>query len=169
MTEKDKKKYIGYDLDGYDTITAALRELLNSYPGLSEGEEITFSTLDEDGGISMYPIGSAVIESEKKYITGEREQICFYPFSIVHRGMFRTENNKANVKEWLDNIGRWLERQEVTVKDEKIRLERYPPLSGEMQFLTIQRATSGHLDVIEENGAEDWVISITARYSKKIR
>ena len=42
MAEQNTVKY---DVDGYEAVTSALRELLNQYPGLERGEEITFSVL----------------------------------------------------------------------------------------------------------------------------
>ena len=48
MQEAAKSKQIKYDVDGYDIITNALKDLLNSFPGLLDGETIKFSTLEED-------------------------------------------------------------------------------------------------------------------------
>ena len=54
-----------YDLDGYEEVTAAMRILLNKYPGLAIGDEIAFATLPETSGKAMYPISSAVIATER--------------------------------------------------------------------------------------------------------
>ena len=56
MPEAVNNKPVRYDVDGYDIVTNALKDLLNSFPGLLEGENIKFSTLEEDSGISFYPI-----------------------------------------------------------------------------------------------------------------
>ena len=61
MTEQ---KQIKYDVDGYEAVTSALRELLNQYPGLERGEEIAFSVLEETSGIGMFPVSGAVVETE---------------------------------------------------------------------------------------------------------
>lgn len=166
--DTNNNKPIGIDFEGFDTVTSALRNLLNNYPALGDAYSITFNTLDMDDGITMYPQGTAVIERERRFITGDREQDCIYTFSVMWRAAQRTQNNKANVKEWLDNLGRWLEQQEVNINGKKIRLDEYPPLANNMHFTTIQRATAAHQDSVEENGAENWVISIIARYNKQI-
>ena len=59
------EKVVKYDIDGYDAVTSALRELVNKYPALSEGDEIAFASLGEDSGKAMFPISGAVIETEK--------------------------------------------------------------------------------------------------------
>lgn len=159
------EKQVKYDLDGYDAVTAALRELLNSYPGLQQtGDEITFSVLSEDGGKAMFPISGAIIETEKRFILGDVRQVCLYPFFVIYRAAGLSENRKASVKEWLDNLGRWLEGQIVRINNADYRLDQYPELSGNRRFLTITRQTPAYLSAQNENQSEDWAIYITARY-----
>ncbi len=38
MQAVDSKKTVKYDVDGYDIVTNALKDLLNQYPGLETGE-----------------------------------------------------------------------------------------------------------------------------------
>ena len=40
-----ENKTVKYDIDGYEAVTSALRELLNQYPALYASDEIAFSTL----------------------------------------------------------------------------------------------------------------------------
>lgn len=160
----EEKKNIRYDLDGFDVVTTAIRSLINQYPGLSPGDEITFSALDESSGKSMFPISGAVIETEKQDITGHVNQVCLYPFYIIYRAGGLNEGRKAAVKEWLDNLGKWLELQEVTINNEPWKLAGYPTLTGNRKFLSISRQTPGYLDSVNDNKSEDWVISVSARY-----
>lgn len=160
----DEQKTVKYDVDGYEAITAALRGLLNQYPGLSDGDEILFSTLDEDGGKAMFPVSGAIIETEKKFITGNIEQTCLYPFYVIYRASGLSENRKAAVKEWLDNLGKWLEGKPVTIGEETYTLTEYPPLTGGRVILDISRQTPAYLDTVNENKSENWAISISARY-----
>ena len=95
---------IKYDVDGYEAITAALRELINSFPGLAQGDEIAFSVLSEDSGKAIFPVSGAIIETEKRFILGDVRQVCLYPFYVVYRAAGLSENRKAAVKEWLDNL-----------------------------------------------------------------
>lgn len=162
-----EEKQVRYDIDGFDVLTAAIRELVNNYPGLNGNDEISFATLDESSGKAMYPSTGAVIETERTDITGCTTQVCLYPFYVIYRSSGLSENRKASVKEWLDNLGRWLERQEVIIADQTYRLDQYPPLTGNRKFLSVERQTPGYYSGEEENKAENWVIYISARYQNK--
>ena len=55
-----EQKIVGYDYtmpyaDGSDNITIALKQLLNSYPGLNSNDEITFAVLENTSGKAMFP------------------------------------------------------------------------------------------------------------------
>ena len=163
----DEQKNITYDVEGYDVLTTAIRELVARYPGLSAGDEITFSVLGEDSGKALFPVSGAVIERERPSVTGKVRQVCNYPFYVIYRAAGLSENRKAAVKEWLDNLGRWLERQTVTIRGEAHTLDKYPTLTGGRKILRIERKTPAHLDSIEQNNAENWAIYITARYENE--
>ena len=155
-----------YDVDGYEAITSAIMDLLNQYPALN-GDKITFSSLSETGGKSMYPVSGGVIENQRTSITGKVTSICAYPFFVVYRASGLKEKRKVSVKEWLDNLGRWLEKQNVTIDEQTHKLNTYPNLTDNRKFLTISRNTPGYLDNTNEDQTEDWVIQITARYQKE--
>lgn len=157
---------VKYDLDGYEVITTALRELINQYPGLATGDEIAFSTLEAESGKSMFPINGAIIETERKDILGGTTQVCLYPFFVIYRASGLSETRKAAVKEWLDNLGRWLEKQAITINGLQYQLSQYPALSGKRRFLTISRQTPAYLDNTNEQ-VEDWAIYISARYQNE--
>lgn len=163
----DEQKKIRYDVDGFDIVTTAIRELISRYPALPDGDEIAFSTLGEDNGIAMFPITGAVIEMETKNICGHVKQVCLYPFIIVYRAKGLSENRKAAVKEWLDNLGRWLEQQSITVGGESYRLAEYPALTGTRKILQILRQTPAYLDSTTADTTEDWQIYISARYQNE--
>lgn len=160
----EEQKQVRYDIDGYDIVTTALRELINQYPGLSSGDEITFSVLGEDSGKAMFPVSGAIIETEKESITGHVNQVCLYPFYVIYRAGGLSENRKAAVKEWLDTLGKWLEMQPVTINGENCTLSEYPPLTGNREFLSIDRQTPAYLDSVNDNKSENWAIYISARY-----
>lgn len=153
-----------YDLESFDIVTQALRELVNSYPALSGMDEIAFSVLDAEGGKAMFPTSGAVIQSQLEDITGNVEQHCLYPFTVVYRGAGLSENRKAEVKEWLDNLGKWLEKQPIKVKGAVYKLDSYPELSGNRKFEKIERTSPAFLFETNEDKVEDWIVSIQARY-----
>ena len=157
-----EEKILRYDYDtvasdGSDNVTKTLLALLNSYPGMSDGiansRNIEFQLLDTNKGIAMFPNPSVAILTEKEDITGHVAQTCAYAFTVV----FRTRINasgKEVVKEWLDNLGRWLEKIS------------YPELSfGE--FKKIKRTTQSYKYGESEDKAEDWAISLQATYTNE--
>lgn len=159
-----EQKQVKYDIDGYEAVTTALRELLNQYPALSENDEITFATLGEDSGKAMFPVSSSVIETEKRSVTGKVTEVCLYPFYVIYRASGLNENRKAKVKEWLDTLGKWLEQKKVLIDGEEYKLEEYPTLTDGRKFLSISRQTPAYLDTVNENQSENWAIYISARY-----
>lgn len=164
-----EEKTVKYDVDGHEAVTSALRELLNQYPGLSVGDEIAFSTLEEESGKAMFPISGAVVETEKTTITGKVTKVCLYPFYVIYRASGLNEKRKERVKEWLDTLGKWLEQQTVIIDGEEYRLEEYPPLTGGRKFLSVERQTPSYLDTVNENQSENWAIYISARYQYEYR
>ena len=112
----------------------------------------------------MFPMSGAAIERETVDILGNHEQICQYPFLVFYRSNGLSEGRKMDVKEWLDDLGRWLERQPITVGGVVSQLESYPVLTGNRSFLSIQRTSPASLDSLGENQSENWVIRLNARY-----
>ena len=153
-----------YDVDGYDVITTALRTILNQYPAINSGDEISFSMLAEDGGKAMFPTQGAIIQREIEDVTGHVTQTCLYPFIVRYRAAGLTQGRKAAVKEWLDNLGKWLEKQPVIIGGVEYKMNDYPVLSGDRKILSITRTSPAYLNSINANMVEDWDISITTRY-----
>lgn len=163
------EKVVKYDVEGEEVVTAALMGLLNQYPRLEENEKIEFAVLGEDGGKAIVPISGAVIESEKKSITGKVTEVCLYPFHVVYRVVGLSEEHKKTVKEWLDDLGRWLERKPIIVDGSERKLGAYPELTGSRAFLSIVRQTPGYFDSATEDHTEDWAIQILARYQNQYK
>lgn len=158
------EKQVKFDVDGYEVITDALSILINQCPVLEDGDSIAFATLGEESGKSMFPVSGAVIESSKESITGHVIQVCLYPFYIIYRESGLTEQNKIKAKEWLDNLGKWLEKKRVSINGTEHQLTEYPLLTDGRKFLEISRQSPGYLDNTSENMVEDWAIHISARY-----
>lgn len=152
------------DIEGEEIITDAIMTLLNQYPGLSDGDEIAFCKLNEDNGIAMFPTSGAVIVDERVTITGRVIQQCSYPFYVVQRTSSQNEKRMKYVKEWLDNLGRWLEGNAVKIGETIYKLEEYPALSQGRKFLEISRQGPSYLDSVDENYTDNWAISISATY-----
>ena len=153
-----------YDVQSFDIVTDAIMELLNDFPGLSTGEKIAYAMLGDTQGIAMFPVSGAVVESDVVDIIGHETQICLYPFYVIYRAYGLSESNKAKAKEWLDRLGSWLEKQTITVGESTYKLDSYPELSGDREFLSVKRQNPAHLDSVNDNMSENWAISISARY-----
>jgi len=156
-------KEVRYDIDGYEEISVAVDELLNQYPAL-EDDVITFASIDGKKGKAFYPVSGAIIQKETRSITGHIKQTCMYPFTIVYRTSTTSEAVKMKVKEWLDNLGKWLEKQEVLINNTPYKLENYPPLQGNRVITDIQRMAPSYQAEPNADGSEDWVIPITLYY-----
>ena len=160
----EKEKVVKYDIDGFDAITPAIRSLLNEYPGLSDEDEIAFATLADDKGKAMFPVSGASIETETTTVIGKVVQVVLYPFYVIYRGSGLSESRKAAVKEWLDDLGKWLEKQPITVNGKTHTITNYPELTGNRTILEIKRTSPAYLESVEANKAENWAISISVRY-----
>lgn len=160
-------KKIAFDVDGSEAVSSVLLALLNTFPGLGT-RNITFSTLTESSGIGFFPTSGAAILSDKEDITGHVKQVCLYPFTIVYRSAPRTEEQKLKVKEFLDTLGKWLERQPVVINDTEHQLSAYPALaSGNRVIKTVSRSNPAHLENVYQDGIEDWAVSATLRYENE--
>lgn len=162
-------KEVKFDAEGTQEVTNALLDLVNSYPGLKEGERFLFSTLDEDRGRGFFPSTGAVIDDETKDIVGHVHQVCVYPFALVTRAKGLTEARRVTTKEWLDKLGRWLNRQPVTIDSTDYTLNTYPALTGGRVLRELRLTVPAHLDGVGENGAEDWVCQVEARYTNDFK
>jgi len=152
-----------YDVEGYEAITEALRELLNQFPAL-QYDDISFASMDAESGISMLPTSGAVVKSERTSIIGKVRRVCQYPFTVTYRGMGLSEDRRASVKEWLDALGRWLEGEVVTVNGTQCQLSQYPALSGDRRIISIDRSTPTYLEAVNQNQSEDWTIYMVLKY-----
>ncbi len=163
-TMDEKKQEVKYDVESFDVLTEAVRALVNRFPGLAEGEKIAFATLRENGGMAMYPGDGAVVDEERRSVTGRVRQVCRYPFVVLVRGGGMNEDSRASAKERLDCLGRWLAGQPVRLSEQVYRLEEYPPLSGERRFLDFSVQAPAYLYERDEHHVETWAVALAARY-----
>lgn len=162
MAEENKE--VRYDVDGYETLTEALMQLCKEFATLTDVGDIYFASLPGDRGRALIPITGAIIETEHKYISGLTSQKCLYPFFVQYKASGLSEARRAAAKEWLDNLGRWLEKQTVLIDNVQHRLEKYPALTEGRKLTAIERQTPAYLEEVQENGVELWTIYITAKY-----
>lgn len=163
MTMEENNQYLP-DVDGFDLITKALMDTLNSYPGLEPEEQFKFSTVLNEEGIAVIASSGAFIVDHRVSITDHVWDTCAYPFMIVYRVSGLDSKRKVDVKEWMDTLAKWLTRQPVEINREEYRLSRWPKLSGDRTIRDIIRQTPAYLGSINEDKSENWVMQLTIQY-----
>jgi hypothetical protein len=155
------------DVDGDKRISKVLVDLLNTFPGLPSGKTIAFSTLEETSGMGVFPLSGAAILTHKESITGHVRQTCLYAFAIIYRAAPANEDQRLYIKEWLDSLGKWLERAPVELSDETYQLEAYPATNDSRVIKSIARTQQANCDRVYEDGVEDWVLRCSLNYTNE--
>lgn len=155
---------VTFDVNGYELVTAALMDLVNTFPGLDEGEEFGFATEPDDEGVAIFPMTGSFIYDERESITGHVVQMCQYPFTAVYRASGLNSARRANAKEWLDAFGRWIERQPVTIGSTTYVLQSWPELTDNRVIREVTRQAPAYLTSVNEDKSENWIMDVVVRY-----
>lgn len=137
-------------------LTNPILAFLNKYPKFQLGESIEFGDASHKEGLAMYPVSGALVVSETEDITGGHESNRQYPFYLVYKSGTGAASRAISIKELLDDIGAWCEKQDYSAFNEL-----------GIEVTEISRQTVAAMDSIEENGTENWTISITLYYTKR--
>lgn len=165
----NERKPIGKDATGYEVLTEAMKDLLNRFPGLYEGEEVKYEELGEDSGIAFSNDAGALVYTEREDVIGGVHQTCQYPFFIVYRAASSAkERQKMSIQEFLDAFGKWLCREPTVIEDETYKLDGYPKLAGTRQIKKITRDNSYGTEP-QENGVQDWLLPVTVQYTNDFK
>ena len=163
----DNEKNYPPDLEGFDYVTDALMETVNSYPGLYPGEVFRFSTTDLNDGLNIAATSGAVITEEVESITGHVTQMCAYPFMVILRASGLSSERKVETKEWMDKLAEWLTRKAVTIDGDVYHMKKWPVLSGDREIRRITRNTPAYLAEAAEDKSESWVMDLTIVYRQE--
>lgn len=156
------------DIDGSEAVSKVLLNLLNRFPGLASGKSVLFSTLADSSGIGFFPVSGAALQSNKEDVTGHVKQVCQYPFNIVYRAAPKSETQRIRIKEYLDALGKWLEKQPVTLSGKTYQLDAYPAISaGNRSIKKISRTSPAYLSAAYQDGVEDWLIALRLDYNNE--
>ena len=156
------------DIDGTEAVSKVLLTLLNTFPGLSEGQSILFATLGEASGMGFFPTTGAAFLRDTEDVTGHVTQVCLYPFSVIYRAAPKSEAQRMRIKESLDALGKWLEQQPVTLNGIEHRLAAYPALaSGNRIIRSISRSSPAYINGVYQDGVEDWIITARLTYDNE--
>ena len=155
------------DIDGSEAVSKVLLDLLNQFPGLAD-KAVLFSTLSDASGIGFFPTSGAALQSNKEDVTGHVLQVCQYPFSVIYRAAPKSETQRIRIKEFLDALGKWLERQPVTLNGHAHQISAYPTLaSGNRVIKSISRTSPAYLNSAYQDGIEDWMITLRLDYTNE--
>lgn len=156
------------DIDGSEAVSAVLQKLLNKFPGLSPRQRVQFATLEDSGGVGFFPSTGAAIEQEKEDICGHVSQRCLYPFAVIYSAAPKSETQRLRIKEFLDTMGKWLERQPVKVNGRTVQLTDYPELaSGNRVIKSIGRTSPACLSAVYDDGMEEWTVGLRLTYENE--
>lgn len=163
----DVKKPIGKDAMGYEVLTAAMKDLLNQFPGLYEDEEIRYEELEDESGIAFSNNAGALVYTEREDVIGGIHQTCQYPFFVVYRSASSArERQKMSIQDFLDALGKWLCREPAVIDGEFHKLSVYPTLASGRKITKISRDNSYGVEP-QENGVQDWLLPVTVEYENK--
>ena len=163
---QEEKKPIGYDNEGFEEITQAISELLNTFPGL-DGDEVLFETLGKDYGIAFSNDSGALVFNEKTDVTGEVTQECQYLFYLVYRKNNTSEKGKLSSQGFLDTFGKWL-CKEPNIYTETAPPAQYPKLTSGRTIKRIRRNLMYGQDP-KEDGTQDWILPVIVEYTNKFQ
>lgn len=161
----DEVKAIGVDASGYEIVTNAALELVNSFPGLN-GRDIYFEEIGDEDGIAITSDSGPVVMTERRSITDHVFQTCQYPFFVVYRSTSTREYQKLNVQTFLETLGKWLCKEPIELGGESYRLSAYPTLSSGRKITRITRENAYGL-VPNENKSQDWMLPVTIQYTNE--
>lgn len=137
-------------------LTEPLLDFLNQYPDFQPGESIVFGDASHESGLAMYPVSGALVISETEDIMGNHESNRQYPFYLVYKSGTGSSTRAISIKDFLDAIGAWCEKKDYAALN-----------TTEIEVTEISRQTVAAMDSVEENGVENWTISITLFYTKR--
>lgn len=167
----DNNAPIGVDAEGYEVLTKAVSELLNSYPGLDElggafdtdfGELVTFEDIRANG-LAFSASNGALIMRERRSITDYVRQECRFPFFIVFRAATKDTGLRIRIQTFLDKLGKWLCHEPTEYE----RAE-YPELASGRKITRVTRDNSYGVEPAPD-GSQDWLLPVTITYSNEFQ
>lgn len=126
--------------------------------------DINFDMLDtEKENIAVLSTPGASVLS-RNIMGGFRATL---PFLLGYRGKQNNAKRKIKMVDLLNNMGKWLGKEEVTVEGERYMLEEYPGLSEGRLISKIEQQTVPYIHEADEHGNVTYVCTINVQYSKE--
>lgn len=159
----EELKPIGTDATGYEYMKKAVKDLLNTFPGL-DGRKIYFEEIGEESGIAFSADAGALVMSERRSITDHVTQNCQFPFLVIYRTTATREFQKLTVSNFLDTLGKWLCKEPVEIEGAVHRLTAYPTIADGRKITRVTRNNS-YGTVPNENQSQDWILPVSVQYT----
>ena len=159
----EELKPIGTDATGYEYMKKAVKDLLNTFPGL-DGRKIYFEEIGEESGIAFSADAGALVMSERRSITDHIAQNCQFPFLVIYRTTATREFQKLTVSNFLDTLGKWLCKEPVEIEGAVHRLTAYPTIADGRKITRVTRNNS-YGTVPNENQSQDWILPVSVQYT----
>ena len=159
----EELKPIGTDATGYEYMKKAVKDLLNTFPGL-DGRKIYFEEIGEESGIAFSADAGALVMSERRSITDHVTQNCQFPFLVIYRTTATREFQKLTVSNFLDSLGKWLCKEPVEIEGAVHRLTAYPTIADGRKITRVTRNNS-YGTVPNENQSQDWILPVSVQYT----
>ena len=136
----------------FESVAQAVLAAVNGSAVLKDGERFAFASLDETGGLAIFPREGETVEEEHRSVTGRVWRKCRWPFTVVCRVGGPAERQRQNIEAWMDGLGRSLEDRV------------YPALTEGRRLLAIRRAGTPRQGDRPADRTETWVMDMTAEY-----
>lgn len=146
------------------SVLEAVYKLIKECPFI-EKENVKFDFLDiEENSISVLSTPGAFIIS-KDILGGFTGSL---PFILGHKGRQSSDNRKIKTVDLLNNIGKWLGKEKVTIDDREYVLKEYPLLSDNRKITRIEQQTVPYISDIDEKSNITYICTLKVTYCKEV-
>lgn len=146
------------------SVLEAVYRLIKECPFIQE-KTVKFDLLDiEEDSIAVLSTPGACIEA-KDILGGFTGSL---PFILGHKGRQNTDNRKIKTVDLLNNIGKWLGKETVTIDDKEYVLTEYPLLSAGRKITRIEQQTVPYISDIDEKSNITYICTVKVTYCKEV-
>lgn len=146
------------------SVLEVIYKLIKECPFISD-KNVKFDFLDiEEDTIAVMSTPGACILSNNILggFTGS------LPFILGHKGRQSSDNRKIKTVDLLNNIGRWLGKEKVTIGDKEYVLTEYPVLSDNRKITRIEQQTVPYISDIDEKSNITYICTVKVTYCKEV-
>lgn len=146
------------------SVLETIYRLVKECPFIEE-KSVKFDFLDiEEDSIAVMSTPGACIVS-KDILGGFTGSL---PFILGYKGRQSSDNRKIKTVDLLNNIGKWLGKEKVTVDDKEYVLKEYPVLSDNRKITRIEQQTVPYISDIDEKSNITYVCTVKVTYLKEV-